>query len=518
MSYKENLEAAIMSATPFTSVTTPEWERVLDDIVQVGYRNKFKVFVWSITKGIQLFEFDGEDITVEEAKAPGDPIPVYIEFIKELDDSLFVFKNLNYFMSRYDLVVEPLLNIRSVCEERGVTVVFMSASGKFPQELECFHIPFEFELPDDATIQAAITDIYRWAKNDYANEVEIETEFMSRLIEAARGLTLEEVKNITALGVVKNDKTFDQGIIRMIEEQKAKALGDTLTLYQVKDLPDVGGLEDLKHWLDERELAFTPEAKAFGLDRPKGAFIFGVSGTGKSLLAKAIAKKWDMQLLVLGNVFDKYVGESERKMEETLKRVEKMAPCVLLWDEIDKGVGSSKVSDSGTASRVLGKWLNWLQECTAPVFVVATANSIQNLPPELLRKGRFDELWFVDLPGIKDRAEILKIHLLRKNRNPEDFDLNKLAQGLEGFTGSEIEQVIKDGLYRAFAQHREITTELLLEITDEMVPLSHTMIDEIGEMRSWGNLRARRASRLGTNEATPEKRINAVASGRKARL
>jgi SpoVK/Ycf46/Vps4 family AAA+-type ATPase len=243
--------------------------------------------------------------------------------------------------------------------------------------------------------------------------------------------------------------------------------------------------------------------------------VFGIPGTGKSLIAKTIAKQWDMQLLVMQNVLDKYVGESEKRMKEALSQAEAMAPCVLFIDEIEKffaGVGGSR--DSGVSSRIFGQFLTWMQECQKPVFVVATANNIAALPPELLRKGRFDESFFVDLPGGSDRQEIFKIHLTRKNRNPEDFDLNQLAVATAGYTGSELEQIVIAGLYRAFAQGKDISTDLLIDVTQETPPLSVTMAETISAMRQWGNERARPASSV--NEE-PERKTNAFISARKIR-
>jgi len=331
---------------------------------------------------------------------------------------------------------------------------------------------------------------------------------MARVGEALKGTTLNEAENIMALALIATDMQVTDETIKLVKKQKAmmlKKLG-TLELYEPEDLPEVGGLQIIKRWLNERRLAFSPEAREFGLPFPKGILVFGIPGTGKSLIAKTIAKEWDMPLLVMGNILDKYVGESERKMKETLKQAEAMAPCVLMIDEVEKffaGVGGN--TDSGVSNRVFGQFLTWMQETTAPVFVVATANNITKLPPEFLRKGRFDENFFVDLPSTEERKEILAIHIRRKKRNPENFDLDLLAEESAGFTGSEIEQVVISALFRAFSAGKDIDTSTLLEIIKETIPLSVTMQETIEAMRAWGRIHAKPAS-VNEEEEKPEKK------------
>ncbi|WP_054692435.1 AAA family ATPase [Syntrophomonas palmitatica] len=339
------------------------------------------------------------------------------------------------------------------------------------------------------------------------------------MVEAAIGLTQNEAENMIALSLVKNQLQLTQEAVDEVKRQKAQILkkSGVLELHEAKDLPKVGGLDQLKLWLWERSKAFSDEAKEFGLPFPKGCLVFGIPGTGKSLIAKTIAKQWGFPLLVMQNVLDKYVGESEKRMKEALKIAEHMAPCVLMIDEIEKyfaGVGGS--GDSGVSTRIFGQFLSWMQETTAPVFVAATANNIGGMPPELLRKGRFDELWFVDLPGQLEREEIFKIHITRKGRNIEDFDLKKLAKETSGYTGSEIEQVVISGLFRAFSKNQDITTEILLEAAEETSPLSDTMKEGIERMRNWGKERARLAS---TPEPVgPETQINAFTKRRALRV
>ena len=273
-----------------------------------------------------------------------------------------------------------------------------------------------------------------------------------------------------------------------------------LEFYEAQeDLADVGGLDALKAWLRRRREAFTEDARAYGLPVPRGILLLGVQGCGKSLVAKAISREWGMPLLRLdvGRVFGKYIGESEAAIRRVVQTAEAAAPAILWIDEIEKGFAgtASDAHDTGVGARVLGTFLTWLQEKTQPVFVFATANQIRSLPPELLRKGRFDELFFVDLPGKTERAEIFAVHLRKCGRDPAGFDLPALAARAEGYTGAEIEQIVHEALYAGYAAgRRPVTQEDLLHAAGEVVPIAVTMKEAIGAMRHWATSRARLAA------------------------
>ena len=267
------------------------------------------------------------------------------------------------------------------------------------------------------------------------------------------------------------------------------------------DWDDVGGLDELKHWLKNRGRAFTSQAKAFGLEPPRGALLLGVPGCGKSLTAKAVAGLWRFPLLRfdLGRVFGGIVGESEANMRKALQVAQAISPCILWIDEIEKGMAGSQGSgslDSGVTARVMGTFLTWMQEKEEPVFVLATSNNIDQLPPEMLRKGRFDEIFFVDLPGANTRSEILDIHLKKKGRHDEaeTFNLNHLAEASVGYSGAELEEAVKDALFRAFDAGREIEEQDILRALEATYPLSKTMRENIEGMRKWAKYRARLAS------------------------
>jgi SpoVK/Ycf46/Vps4 family AAA+-type ATPase len=265
-------------------------------------------------------------------------------------------------------------------------------------------------------------------------------------------------------------------------------------------LKDVGGMEFLKEWLRKRTRSFSDKAAAFGLPAPKGVLLLGVQGCGKSLVAKAIASHWDLPMLRMdvGKVFGSLVGQSEENVRRAIQVAESVAPCVLWVDELEKGfagVQCGGYGDSGTTQRVFATFLTWMQEKTAAVFLIATANDVSQLPPELLRKGRFDEIFFIDLPDSPEREEIFSIHLKKRKRDPKDFDLKELAKQTAGFSGAEVEQVVIAGLFAAFDKDRELTQEDLLGEAKEFVPLSVMMREEINALREWAKLRTRPASR-----------------------
>ncbi|HEU4753193.1 MAG TPA: AAA family ATPase, partial [Armatimonadota bacterium] len=322
-----------------------------------------------------------------------------------------------------------------------------------------------------------------------------------KLLKAALGLTQTEADVVLAKALLRDGALTDAAVDVVLQEKKQIVRrSGILEFYEAQEgLEDVGGLEPLKSWLRRRHAAFSEDAREYGLPVPRGILLLGVQGCGKSLTAKAISREWGMPLLRLdvGRVFGRYIGESEAAIRRVTQTAEAVAPAILWIDEIEKGfagAGADSV-DAGVSARVLGTFLTWLQEKRKPVFVFATANQIRNLPPELLRKGRFDELFFVDLPPAEERAAIFAVHLRRRRRDPAAFDLAALAARSEGFTGAEIEQVVNEGLYTAYADGRRALEQRdLEEAAAEIVPIASTMKESINAMRTWAAGRARRAS------------------------
>ena len=318
------------------------------------------------------------------------------------------------------------------------------------------------------------------------------------VLNAARGLTCTEAENVFAKSLVMTHQ-LDVDVIIAEKEQLIRRSRTLEYFNSVKDFSNVGGMNLLKQWLRQRSRAFSEKARLFGLPEPKGLLLLGVHGAGKSLLAKAVASQWHLPLLRLdlGRVFSELVGSSESNIRSALNMAESVAPCVLWIDEIEKGLGgvaSSHQSDAGTTARIFASILTWMQEKTSPVFVIATANDISKLPPEMLRKGRFDEIFFVDLPQAQERREIFAIHLAQRGRDPLAFNLKQLAMAAEGFSGAEIEQVVISGLYNAFEEDRNLNTRDLLQNIQSTVPLSQTMEKEISQLRRWGRTHARPSS------------------------
>lgn len=326
--------------------------------------------------------------------------------------------------------------------------------------------------------------------------VKLTGEEVARLLQHLRGLTLFEVKKILTKAIVE-DGSFTAEDIPKIAEAKREIIERSGVLEYFgadEGMGDIAGLVRLKEWLAQRKLAFTEptRAKNFGLTPPRGLLLIGVQGCGKSLCAKAIAKEWGLPLIRLdpSRLYNKYFGESEKNLRRATEVAEQMAPIVLWIDEIEKALAQGEGEDSGTTARVFGTFLSWLQEKKAGVFVVATANDIERLPPELVRKGRFDEIFFVDLPDADVRKAILALHLSRRGRDPAQFDLDLLAARTEAFSGAEIEQAVISGLYAAFAQGRDLDTALVADEVARTVPLSSTAREKVATLREWARDRA----------------------------
>ena len=320
-------------------------------------------------------------------------------------------------------------------------------------------------------------------------------------MQAALGLTLGEAENVFAKIIVQEQRLSGDHVNEVFaEKQQIIRKSGLLEYYSAnEDFSNVGGLAVLKDWLNKRAVAFTDEARAFGLPSPKGILLLGVQGCGKSLCAKAVSRLWHLPLLRfdMGRMFGSLVGSSEENVRRAIAVAESVAPAVLWVDEIDKafvGSQSSGATDGGTTARVFGTFLTWLSEKNTAVFVVATANDVSQLPPELLRKGRLDEIFYVDLPSEEERLEIFRIHIVKRRRDPKDFDLETLVAASPDFSGAEIEEAIISALYDAFYQKQELTTEHILTTLNQTVPLAKTMSEKVSSQRNWAVGRARNAS------------------------
>ncbi len=455
----------------------------------VAQDTKYRLYAWSTTEGLT-------DTADGSVRAASDPLEA-LQAIGELpDNTLVLLRDLHLFLADNNpVLVRALKDALAVGKTKGKVLIILGCRSVLPPELEREFTVLDFSLPDKAALSTVLDGICQSAKLKRPAGDE-----RDQILDAASGLTTTEAENAFALSVV-TAKTIRAGLVATEKASTVKRNG-LLELVEVREgLEDIGGLDCLKDWLVKRRDAFSAKAQQYGLPSPKGLLIVGIPGTGKSLTAKATASVFGRPLLKLdaGKLYGSLVGQSEQNLRSVIQTAEAIAPCVLWVDEIEKGLSGSKSSgstDGGTSARVLGSLLSWLQEKRSQVFVVATANDVTQLPPELLRKGRLDEMFFVDLPNQQERETIWAIQITKYDRKPEQYDTAALSMASEGFTGSEIEQAVIDSLYGAFAESREPGMLDLSRALGETVPLSKLMAEQITGLRRWASGRCRMATSL----------------------
>ncbi|MFG0242491.1 MAG: AAA family ATPase [Phycisphaerales bacterium JB054] len=373
----------------------------------------------------------------------------------------------------------------------GSCLVLLDHEDNPPPAIAAWATPLELDYPGDDEIDSIVRAALRDAHRMHGVEIEISNNDYNLVLKNLRGLTRRQCVQIIR-DVVATDRRFDAEDLNHVLASKRRLLGETGVLAYVESpatLDQIGGMRRLKAWLGERERAFDPKAAEFGISPPRGVLLLGVQGAGKSLCAKAIATAWKRPLLQLdpGSLYDRYIGESERRLREAFDQAEAMAPVVLWIDEIEKGFASAgeASNDGGLSRRMFGSLLTWMQEHRSPVFLVATANDVQSLPPELLRKGRFDEIFFVDLPAEEAREAILRTHLARRRQDPATFDLPALIAASAGYSGAEIEQAVVSGLHTAYNGGRTLTTNDVANALRGSPPLSVIMAERISDLRRW---------------------------------
>ncbi len=492
----EILDIYIRARYPLLWIVTPEEERALAEIDQLAQSQRKRLLIWSSTTGILNPALPGRNDVSKR-----DPLALLTAILEESESCIWVLRDFHPFL-RDPNVVRRLREVAFGLRTSNKTVLLLGPVLKIPSELEKEVTVVDFELPTADQLQHTLDGILEGVQRNGKIEIALDKRQRGRLIQACLGLTENEAKDAVAKAIIQAGGRLGGEAIEAVTAEKRQIIRKSglLEFYASDEvLTNVGGLETLKDWLRKRVRAFSDEARAFGLPEPKGILLVGVQGCGKSLVAKSVANSWRLPLLRLdvGRLFASLVGSSEENLRNAIKVGESIAPVVLWVDEIEKGfsgVGSSNVSDAGTAARVFGSFITWLQEKQKPVFVIATANDVSGLPPELVRKGRFDEIFFVDLPDATERAQIWQIHLSKRNRDPAQFDLNTLAMASDGLSGAEIEQAVIAGLYEAFDKNRPLVMADLLEVLQETVPLSQMMAEEIESLRRWAGQRARRAS------------------------
>lgn len=497
----DEIETLIRARYPILYLVSSEEARVQTLVTDIAHRRQKRVWEWSCTSGLVPA---GSSIQSQKNRnnPSKDPLVALDHVIDQVEPAIFLFKDLHPFLTKSNsLVIRKLKEISLQLKNSLKTIILVSPLLEIPVELEKEITVLNFPLPDRGELGALLDRILEEIKQFKQVQIDLDDVGRDRLLQAALGLTLNEAENVFAKIIVKDQRLTGDDINEVFAEKQQIIRKSGLLEYysSTETFSDVGGLDILKDWLQKRALAFTDDARAFGLPAPKGILLLGVQGCGKSLCAKAVSCQWQLPLLRfdMGRMFGSLVGSSEENVRRAIAVAESVAPAILWVDEIDKAFAGSQgsgSSDGGTTARVFGTFLTWLSEKTAPVFVVASANHIAQLPPELLRKGRLDEIFFVDLPGVVERQEIFRIHLTKRGRHTTRFDTAELAGLSEGFSGAEIEQAIISALYDAFYASRDLTPEDLTEALRQTVPLSRTMAEQINQLRNWARGRARAAS------------------------
>jgi AAA+ superfamily predicted ATPase len=478
MGFERELDVYLRARCTLVVVVTAEEERALHVIKAVCERRKRPCLTWDMADGFV-------PLTAVEPPPPAakDALSALDEVGKSEGDAVYVLRDFHECWNNAQ-VKRKLRGVAQRLKTSRKLLVVTTPTTKLPEELRDETVVVELPLPTAEELEAVLVRLTR----DSAVKVQLTKLGREKLVQAALGLTAAQAQRVFAKAIVA-DGVLDDRAIGLVTEEKKQIIRESqaLEFYPVTEaLADVGGLEVLKEWLRLRERAFTHEARAYGLPAPKGIALIGIPGTGKSLTAKMIGGLWRLPLLRLdvGALFGSLVGQSEERARRALRLAETCSPAVLWVDELDKAMASGGL-DGGTSMRVLGTILTWMQEKTAPVFVVAAANDISRLPPELLRKGRFDEIFFLDLPTLEERKEIFTVHLRKRKRLPGDFELERLAQQAEGYVGAEIEQAIVDAMYVGFNAGRELTTADVAAALKRQVPLSVSARETVGKLRNW---------------------------------
>ena len=490
----DQIRSRILSRYALLFLKTWEEERWETELAELALEIERGLVVWTVTDGPQ--PPPGPD-----GSQPGDPL-VFLEKIGEYpSDHLFLIKDFHPYL-RDPHVVRKLRDLTTTLGAQHKTLLFMGPVVEIPVDLQKEAFEFDLPLPGIEEMRNELAGVLEQIEGAGEKIPEISPEFEEKLLKAVLGLTARESHKALLLALSGREKLDDDVFKTLVSEKRHLVQGsDLLEFYDLEEgVKDVGGLEVLKEWLAQRSEAFSERAREQGIPMPKGVLLLGIQGCGKSLTARATARLLGFPLVRLdvANLLASDRGTSERNMRDVLRLMETIAPAVLWLDEVEKGFagvgGDGDKSGDATMARLMGGFLTWMEARKAAVFVVATANSIANLPPEMLRKGRFDELFFVDLPNYHERKHIFSIHLTKRGWKPEKYDLSALGNKTEGYSGAEIEQIVNSAMIDAYGQGRVLSQEDLERSREQAVPLSITMEEKVFELREWASTRARRAT------------------------
>jgi len=498
VSVERELSTYLRARVPLIVLVTVEEIRALDILrrVQKDRDATADMVSWDVAA-----RFSSEKgLSMPDIAMPGPALDKIAEMAESAPNAknIYVLKDFHEFWVKQPDVKRKLRNLAQRLVFTGSSLIAITPTRDLPIELRDEAVSVDLPLPDSVSLRSDMDELIKQT----GIRCDLPGSGRERLAQAAVGLTANQARRAFSKAIVRDNVLDEQDIAAVLGEKKAVIRqNQALEFYSADETPDdIGGLEVLMNWLALRERAFSQEAADYGLPAPKGIALIGIPGTGKSLTAKMIGGMWNLPLLRLdvGALFGSLVGESEERVREALRLAETVAPCVLWIDELEKSLSSGGL-DGGTSQRVFGSILTWMQEKTKPVFIVATANDVAALPPEVLRRGRFDEIFFLDLPTETERLEILKVHLRKRRRDPGQFDLMRLAKLSDGYVGAELEQSVIDAMYNAFSQSRDINTADVEASITRMVPLSRSQREVIQSLRSW--LRDGRAQSASFGEA-----------------
>ena len=490
MNFEADLDLTLRARYPLIYIPTSEEERVEAAIAKVSKSLGRDMLVWDFVDGYQSNPNDA-------GVGKRNPLQALELVDKTAKGAVFVLRDFDRFLEDV-AIARKLKNLARKLKSEAQNIIVIAARINIPDALSEFFSILEFPLPNPSELRIEIEQI---AKSTDSQDA-LNKQAIDDLVRASQGLSLERIRRVLAKAIAENNYLRPDDV-ELILEEKRQSIRQTqiLEFYpSTTEISEIGGLDNLKEWLLRRGGAFSDRARKYGLPHPRGLLLAGIQGTGKSLTAKAISHHWHLPLLRLdvGRLFAGLVGESESRTRQMIQLAEALSPCVLWIDEIDKAFsGLEGRGDSGTTNRVFGTFLTWMAEKTSPVFVVATANNIRTLPPELLRKGRFDEVFFVGLPNQEERSQIFSVHLNKyRPHNIRAYDIDRLAYETPDFSGAEIEQGIIEAMHIGFSQNRDFTTDDILEAASQIVPLAQTAQQEIQVLQEWATSgKARLASR-----------------------
>jgi len=478
-----DLRMLIKSRNPIITIETHEEKRAMELITQLAIHFNKPIFGWDRVDGIKRIDLAHDLAEIEDSKEP----LAALKHIKSVQrPGIFILCDFHPYFENEPKIVRLVKEIAIEHHKKSHTLIFVSHQIDLPAEVKRFSAKFQLALPSEEQLEKLIRkEATIWSKANHGQKVKTDADTLKKLVRNLKGMTNADAR--TLIRNVISDGAITEAELPQVNKAKFELLDMDGVLsfeYETSKFSEVGGLNNLKRWLKQRKSVFLDQN--IPIDPPKGLMLLGIQGGGKSLAAKAVAGMWGIALLRLdfGSLYNKYHGETEKNLRESLKMAELMAPCVLWLDEIEKGISSGE-SDGGTSQRLLATLLTWMAENTHQVFIVATANDISKLPPELMRKGRLDEIFFVDLPDHESRQTIFDIHLKRRKQTVEDFDLSALADVSEGFTGSEIEQAVVSALYRAYGGGSPMTTISVVETIKQTRPISVVMAEKVQALRDW---------------------------------